>query len=267
MKYLLILAGIGLVATTAQGQIRYNDRTAAEKLEHETLGSTMTLEQLNGTKEFRRKEREEQPILLVQPAAEPVPALKYRFHPNAWECNPTTAQLHFVRLLATFLEMPAEHRLRWQSSEWLDPSHPDGPSDTEVENAMQALQFVYEELHLLALSEDMSWDHRLRDLQGSDVYAYRLADVQGVRAFARLLDLRVTWQLKQRDFDGAIDSIRDGLRLAEFVRQGETLIQQLVGIACAAIMRENIKEAIATPGCPNLYWALASLPRTGFDPV
>ena len=49
------------------------------------------------------------------------------------------------------------------------------------------------------------------------------------RLSARSLDFwtsELPGQLKQRDFDRAIQSIQDGLRLAEFVRSGETLIQQ-----------------------------------------
>jgi len=256
---LLTVILFGSAAENSFAQFRLNGKNALQTIEDDSLGSRMTLEQLKGTKENRQKERDEQPILAVEPAAEPIPALKYRFRPLPWECNPTTAQLHYSRALATFLEMPAEFRLRWQSAEWLEPDHPDGPADEELAEAMQSLEFIFKELRGLALSDDLSWDHRLRDLRGSDVYTYRLADVQAVRSFARLLDLRITWQLKQRDFDGAIQSIQDGLRLSEFVGNGETLIQQLVGIACAAIMRENIKEAIATPGCPNLYWALAGL--------
>lgn|GEM_PF-2427459 len=40
-------------------------------------------------------------------------------------------------------------------------------------------------------------------------------------------------------------SIADGLRLAEFVGQGETLIQKLVGIAMTNMMRDSLTEAEA----------------------
>ena len=81
----------------------------------------------------------------------------------------------------------------------------------------------------------------------------------------RLLRLKITYHLRQKDFDEAILTMSDGMRLAEFVGQGETIIQKLVGISVAAIMRECILDAIATPGCPNLYWALASVPRPIVD--
>jgi hypothetical protein len=45
------------------------------------------------------------------------------------------------------------------------------------------------------------------------------------------------------------------------VRQGETLIQQLVGIAIEGIMQGVVEDAIRTPGCPNLYFALATVPH------
>ena len=95
----------------------------------------------------------------------------------------------------------------------------------------------------------------------SDVYGFLLPEVQQYRELARLLRFRALEQLGRRDFDGAIDSIRCGYRLAAFVRQGETVIQQLVGVAIEWIMQSVVEDAIRTPGCPNLYFALATVPH------
>ena len=113
------------------------------------------------------------------------------------------------------------------------------PGDHELAVAVEALQHVYAELHELAMSEDQTWDHRIRDLHGPSVYSYLLPDVQEVRVMARLLRLKIEHQLRQRDFEGALSAISDTVRLAEFVGQGETLIQKLVGIAIAAIVRDS----------------------------
>lgn len=225
------------------------------------LGSTMTLDQLQkGTSATEIRERG--PVYSVQPAGEVVPALKYKLYPAKWELKSGSALLHLNRAFIHWLQVPREQRGQWQSSEWLDGSG-DGakPSQQEIEEVVRRLDFLFRELHDLALSEDFQWDHRLRNVTGPDVYTYLLPDIQEVRALARMLSLRIRVQLANGEFDGAISSIADGIRLSEFVGQGETLIQKLVGIAIQGMMREQLTKLISTPGCPNLYWAIATIPR------
>lgn len=224
------------------------------------VGSTMTLQDLQQTKRKKRAEIISQPVS-VQPAAEPVPALRYQFQLPKWNRKAGSALMHYNRAQILFLQIPKEKQHLWQTWSGDDIT----PTDQELADAVTALKSVYDELHSLAVSEDMTWDHRLRDLRGPAVYAYTLPDVQEIRSMARLLRIRIRHQVKQGDFDGAVSSVGDGLRLAEFVGQGETLIQKLVGIACASIMRDGIREIITTPGSPNLYWALAGIPRPPID--
>ena len=152
------------------------------------LGSTMTLDQLQaGAAVVQGKESI--PIYSVQPAAEVVPALKYRIYPAKWELKPGSALLHLNRALIHWLNVPRKQRIEWQSSEWLDGKG-DGkkPSQQEMEDVVQQLNFLFDELHNLAMSEDFQWDHRLRDVKGPDVYTYLLADIQEVRALAGFCD-------------------------------------------------------------------------------
>ncbi|MEQ9407067.1 MAG: hypothetical protein RIK87_05050 [Fuerstiella sp.] len=228
-------------------------------------GSSMTLQQLQQSPQKIRREQEPATIL-VQPAAEPTPALKLRLYPARWNLKPGSALLHYSRAQMLFSQLPEEKRNRWQSPEWTEGSG-NGPSPTadELKATVDSLRYVFEELHALAQSEDFSWDHRLRDVRGPSVYMYLLPDVQQSRALARMLLLKIRHQLLQKDFEGVVSSISDGIRLAEFVGQGETLIQKLVGIAIASMMRDSIQQAITTTGCPNLYWALATIPQPLID--
>ena len=113
----------------------------------------------------------------------------------------------------------------------------------------------------MALSEVVDMDHHIRDLQGVELYGYLLPDVQEARSLARLLRLRALEQLDRQDFAGAVSTISDGYRLSSLIATGETLIEQLVAIAIGSVMEDCVDRAIQTPGCPNLYWALDSLPR------
>ncbi len=221
-------------------------------------GSTMTLQQLQ---QAQKKAEELPPPLKVVAAGEPSPALKYRFYPARWELKPGSALLHYSRAQILYSQMPEDRRAEW--NKWL--AEENSPTVDQLATAVISLQHVFKELHELSISEDFTWDHRIRDLRGPEVYMYLLPDVQEARAMMRLLELKIKYQLKKKDFDGAIVSISDGIRLAEFVGHGETIIQKLVGISIASIMRECILETISTPGCPNLYWALASIPQPIVD--
>lgn len=225
------------------------------------LGSTMTMEQIREAS-GAQSPNEEAPAIDVLPAAEVVPALKYKLYPSRWELKTGSALLHYNRAVISYLQLPAETRQLWTSSEWLD-AEGDGkkPTQKELADAVNGMSFMYRELHNLAISEDFTWDHRLRSMEGPEVYAYLLNDVQEVRSLARMLKLKIRFQIMQKDPEAAISTIADGIRLAEFVGQGETLIHKLVGIATQSMMRNSLEDLIATPGCPNLYWALASIPR------
>ncbi len=217
------------------------------------LGSTMTLSQLQQAQKIG-----EEPVkpFAVSPAPEPSPALRYRLYPGTWELRPGSALLHYARAQILFQQMAKETTTEWQ--QWA--TEESNPTDEQLSSAVDNLKHVYVELHELAMSEDFTWDHRIRDLRGPEVYSYLLPDVQEARAMARLLRIRIMLQIRRRDFEGVFSSVSDGFRLAEFVGQGETLIQKLVGVAIAAVMRDALEDAISTPGCPNLYWAIASVP-------
>lgn len=225
---------------------------SAQAPEKVQLGSTMTLEQL-GASSKPAAEQAEAP-LVVHAAAEPVPALKYRFSPELQQLKPGSALLHYSRALLMFKNVPLDLRRHVDVEA-------DGPqsSPADLQKLFSAAAPVFDELHALALSEDFKWDHRMRDLRGTAVVSYLLPDVQEGRELARLLRRRIDDALARGDFDRALASIEDGYRLADFMASGETLIQQLVALAIQEVMREAVQAAIAKPGCPNLYWALASV--------
>lgn len=225
------------------------------------LGSTMTMEQIRKAAGAPNR-NEEAPAIDVQPAAEVVPALKYKLYPDRWDLKSDSALLHYNRAVIAYLQLPDDTQRKWTSSEWLS-GEGDGekPTQEDLADAVGSMEFMYQEIHALAMSEDFTWDHRLRKLTGPDVYLYQLNDVQEIRSLARMLQLKARLRILQDDSEGAIETIADGIRLAEFVGQGETLIHKLVGMAIQSMMRNSLEDLIGTPGCPNLYWALASIPR------
>ena len=220
------------------------------------LGSTMNLEQQKAT--ITKQEEKATRLRVTTAASEPVPALKYQFWPARSALKRGSAQQHFFRALTLLLSQPQEHRKQLDAFSVTDGEDPD---ISKIRSFVETQTAVLSELHTMAMSEVVDMDHHIRDLGGIELYSFLLPEVQEARTLARLLRLRAIEQLDRRDFEGAVSTISDGYRLSSLISTGETLIEQLVAIAIASIMEDTVDRAIQTPGCPNLYWALASLPR------
>ena len=66
--------------------------------------------------------------------------------------------------------------------------------------------------------------------------------------------------------DSAIHWLQTGLALARHVGQNSsTIIQSLVAASNTMLMAVPLEDLIQAPGAPNLYWALANLPRPFLD--
>jgi hypothetical protein len=88
-----------------------------------------------------------------------------------------------------------------------------------------------------------------------------LPEIQETRNLARLLALQAKLAIREQRWDDMVRDCRLGFRLAETTgRSTDFLIGRLVGFAIASTMLNVIETAIQQPECPNLYWALASLP-------
>ena len=156
--------------------------------------------------------------------------------------------------------MTPEKKLReWNAFQ--NDHEKDIASSKAIEDQLRLFHSTLAELHILSEREDVTWDHRIRDLSGSGLYHYMLPELQQTRDLGRLLRWQAIERLQRGDFEGTIQSVRSGFRLAYLVRSGETVIQQLVANAIEAMMEEALLVAIQQPGCPSLYWALATVPQ------
>lgn len=225
------------------------------------LGSTATLDNLHYVPAEQPVDEppKDHSVLTLHAAEVPVPALKYRLWPSFVELKPGDAVTHFYRALVFLDELPEE---AWNKAQvdYLENFEAQDPA--EVRAFLEQAENVFAELEVMAYCENQRWDFRIRDLRGRKIYEYLLPDVQQSRGLARLISIRVHQQLADRDIEAALESIKIGFRLASFVGQGETLVQQLVGVAIAGVMLGHVETAIQMEECPNLYWALASLPRS-----
>ncbi len=196
--------------------------------------------------------------IVASPAKEPQMADRYKLYPHRRDLKPGAAYTHFTRALLQFFETGELVRQQWNQFQEL---HEAGKAETEIDEALMPFEAVFAEIENFGKCEDLTWDERLRDLTGKQLADTLMPEMQHARELAKLIRFKCLMHLQKHEFDGAFECICTGYRLAEFLGQGESIVQQLVGIAVCSLMEDCIRKAISTPGCPNLYWAIASIPK------
>jgi len=195
--------------------------------------------------------------LTIRPAAAPVPALKYELLPNGKDMTPgNAAQLYY----------------RAYSPDWYGRIKAPG-MDEKIEKALHtplhelaALNLnslltdkLLHEVDLAARREYCDWEFTPRiKAEGIGMV---LPDMQGFRTIAKLLAVRARLQMAQGHFDDAVYTLQTGYALGKHVGDAPVFICSLIGVAIPQVMNAQVEELIQCPGSPNLYWALADLPR------
>ncbi len=209
--------------------------------------------------------------LKVTPAAEPVPAFRYRLTTPPHQTIPGNAATHYLRSfgensLAGPWQTLAE-KFGDELHEWYRLETP--TADIPWEKARAASEaFDHYVDHLLRRASRCrvcDWGLAEEDLSGMETVEFLLPSVQQTRTISRVLALRTRVALHDRAFDRAIDHLRMNYQLGHDVSQMKFLVCDLVGIAETGIAHQGMLELIATPGSPNMYWALAELPDPLID--
>jgi hypothetical protein len=86
-----------------------------------------------------------------------------------------------------------------------------------------------------------------------------------MRTWGWLLSAKAHLEIVEGKYDQAVGTLQTGLALARHVAQGQSLVHPLVGSSIAGLMTKQIEQFIQQPDAPNLYWALATLPRPLVD--
>ncbi|HUT92253.1 MAG TPA: hypothetical protein VMY37_22350 [Thermoguttaceae bacterium] len=191
--------------------------------------------------------------LTVHPAAEPRPALKYQLLPRFLDRTPGNAAVDYGKVAA-------EQSAVFGNDEWWEENwtkRMESPL-AELRGEKLELPMIFETLDRAARRERCGWQVPIRE---GNFYRVLLPEVQQVRAFARLLQLRARIQIANGRFDEALYALQTGYALAEHVGEGPTLIHGLVGISICVIMSDCVLQMTQQPDTPNVYWALTVLPR------
>jgi hypothetical protein len=202
-------------------------------------------------------------VITLYAMDQPDPMLRYRFWPAPEKRSDANAAPLVSRAVILSLQVPPDHRKRlWDrlADETWATDIKDFPVD-EVRELLGPFQPVFTELERATNRMQTRYDLQLEHLNAAELLQTVLPEIQEMRSIGRLLSLRIRLAIAEQRWDDVVTDCRCGFRMAEIAgRSTDFLIGRLVGFSISAMMFSTIQEAIGQPGCPNLYWALASLP-------
>ena len=86
-------------------------------------------------------------------------------------------------------------------------------------------------------------------------------DLSEYRSLSFLLELKARLEIVRGDYDEALLTMQTAFGMARHLGQAPTCTQAMVGTAIGGMMCKEVELFIKGKDSPNLYWALANLPR------
>jgi hypothetical protein len=200
--------------------------------------------------------------LVIHAADQPDPMLRYRFWPDAGQRKSENATPLVSRAIILELQVSPEIQKRFAErfEQWNEMPIDELPVE-EVRALLENYRAALQELERSELLMQTDYPLQLEEMSTAELIQTLLPELQEMRNLARLIGLRARLAVREERWDDMVHDCRVGFRLAEVAGHStDFLIGRLVGFAIASTMMDVIETAIQQPGCPNLYWALVSLP-------
>jgi hypothetical protein len=143
-----------------------------------------------------------------------------------------------------------------QIREWLDQPVEQFPQQ-QAEEMLQKYLEVLKLMTRAAKCKECNWPQWKPGEQVENLTEYR--------KLAFILELWARLQISRGGHEGAAISIRTGFGMARHLGQGPTIIQGLVGAAVGGLMCQELEQYLQGQDSPNLYQALADMPRPIVD--
>lgn len=207
--------------------------------------------------------------MTVTPAAEPVPALRYRLIARDIDLKAGNAAPFYYRALLESTHVMKSIREKFDEekelSNWYAPGGDMAIADlplAKVRVANDMFNSVVTNYLVEATSRrNCDWQLNIEDVTGAEIISYLLPEFQGSREFSRMLALRTRLAIAEHRYDDAIEALRQNYRVGHDVATVPLLVCGLVGLAIDGITNGTVAELVASPNAPNLYWALTELPQ------
>lgn len=219
--------------------------------------------------------------LTVHPAAEPKPALKYKLLPDPYDQVEGNSAIYYLKAMGFLEQEPAHQRHRefleknrkladekgLELAEvpphvWLSMPPKQLPVD-EVKAYLDTMDFQRPLLAEATLRKEFTLDRYVR--KSPSPVATLLPEIQAMRDVARTQSLRCRLAIAEHRIEEAIQIVQQQFAMARHLASDEFVIANLVGAAVVGITFEDLTYLLEEPDAPNLYWALAALPRPLID--
>ncbi len=171
-------------------------------------------------------------VLVLSPAAAPVPALKYRLLPSSADLIPGDAAPIYLR--PNGYEVPAWNQINEKSNEWQALPLKDFPT-VEARKLVNLCSNMLKQIEFGTRRKTCDWNYTLPE-QRLDVVSIPMPDANSMRGWGRVLALKARVEIAERKYDEAIRTLETGLAFGRHVAEGPFAINGLIGMAIAEMM-------------------------------
>jgi hypothetical protein len=196
----------------------------------------------------------------------PVPLLQLTLLPSGRDRIPGNAALGYYRAINLQPAWPrdpeASRKLAEQLIKWEETPNERFPA-REVAEYLKQHRHMFRAVDEAARMASIDWQARQ---DRADEVGASVESIQGFRELARYLKLRFRVELVENRLADAFRTMQTSLQLGKHLAEGSNLIQMLVGLAIVRISLDELQQYLQHPSAPNLYWALATLPKPLVDP-
>ena len=193
--------------------------------------------------------------LIVHPAAEPRPALRYQLLPELKEMNPGNPVQGYLKCFMEQQRFFFDKEAFQRREKLLTMPLKELPA-SELEDYGR---FALGQADWAARLDTPDWQILLK--LKTDGVALLLPDLQEIRGLANPLKVRFRAEVALHRFDKALRTAKTMFAISRHLGEHPTLIGNLVGFTFANTAIGPLEEMLEQPGCPNLYWALTNLPH------
>jgi hypothetical protein len=192
--------------------------------------------------------------LNVRPAPAPKPVLRYRLLPELKEMQPGNPIQNYMKCMMEQKKFFFDKEAFERREKLLAMPLTELPAQDVEEYGRYALT----QADWAARLDTPDW--QILPKLKVDGFETLLPEVQQVRSLARALQVRFRAEIAQCRFDDAIRTAKTMFAISRHLGEHPTVIGNLVGISIAYMITSHLEEMVQQPGCPNLYWAVTSLP-------
>ncbi len=232
----------------------------------------------NSPGELQRKANRYKRSLTIAPKKEARPALQVQFLPDLYDSLPGNSALFYYKALSPLdndfvretiakTKRDAEELAKEQKTDlanvppysYLTMPPKEYPVD-EVREYLKTFDFQKDPLHHAWLRPAFSMDRSLKESKNPN--QYDLSEIRPLQELAKTQSIRFRLAIREGRSMDAIAILGQQFQLARHLGQDELLVSNLGGMSIAAIAWfEDAFFLSELEGCPNLYWAIATLPN------